>query len=89
LDLAFVTSPKGPGHSVSNLYFSSWISFILSISLFMNILDEYIAESGITTNEGEPQQTTNPGEGEDEPKSEVEPKAEDGHKAENGDVLRV
>jgi hypothetical protein len=55
----------------------------------MNILDEYIAESGITTNEGEPQQTTNPGEGEDEPKSEVEPKAEDGHKAENGDVLRV
>ena len=38
---AFITSSKGPGHAISNLYFASWIGFIVSIGLFMSVLDDF------------------------------------------------
>jgi hypothetical protein len=40
-EVAFITSSKGPAHAISNLYFSSWIGFLLSISLFMSLLDDF------------------------------------------------
>jgi hypothetical protein len=42
---AFITSSKGPAHSISNLYFSSWIGFIVSVGLFMSILDDFKRKS--------------------------------------------
>jgi hypothetical protein len=32
--LAFITFGRGPGHSIGNLYFATWVSLIISIFLF-------------------------------------------------------
>lgn len=41
--LGFVTFGEGPGHSIGNLYFATWASFVLSILLFAENYLEYLA----------------------------------------------
>jgi len=60
--IAFITSAKGPAHAISNLYFSSWIGFIVSISLFMSILDDFNRKSSNSVS-GAPEASTTNGNG--------------------------
>jgi hypothetical protein len=40
--LAFITFGQGPGHSIGNLYFATWVSLIISIFLFAESLRGYL-----------------------------------------------
>ena len=42
LGLIFITFGEGPGHSIGNLYFATWGSFILSILIFGECWREYM-----------------------------------------------
>ena len=42
LGLIFITFGEGPGHSIGNLYFATWASFILSVLIFAECLNEYL-----------------------------------------------
>eukprot|EP00525_Craspedostauros_australis_P011792 CAMPEP_0198121488 /NCGR_PEP_ID=MMETSP1442-20131203/32297_1 /TAXON_ID= /ORGANISM="Craspedostauros australis, Strain CCMP3328" /LENGTH=321 /DNA_ID=CAMNT_0043780305 /DNA_START=211 /DNA_END=1176 /DNA_ORIENTATION=+ len=39
--VAFITSPKGPGTAIGNLYYFSWLSFLCSVALVASCYDDY------------------------------------------------
>jgi hypothetical protein len=44
--VGFITFGNGPGSTMGNLYFSTWISFILSIVIFAGNFREYASSRG-------------------------------------------
>ena len=40
--LAFITFGQGPGHSIGNLFFATWVSLIISIFLFAESVRAYL-----------------------------------------------
>jgi hypothetical protein len=41
--LVYITFGEGPGHSIGNLYFATWGSFVLSVLIFAECCQEFLA----------------------------------------------
>jgi len=39
----FITFGEGPGHSLGNLYFSTWVAFVISILITIDCVQDYMA----------------------------------------------
>lgn len=46
LGVAFLTSAKGPGSPIGNLYYFSWLSFLCSVLLIANCYEDYTSIGG-------------------------------------------
>lgn len=53
--VGFITFGKGPGSTIGNLYFSTWISFILSIVIFAGNFREYVSTRGEGASPSQPE----------------------------------
>jgi hypothetical protein len=53
--VGFITFGGGPGSTIGNLYFSTWISFILSIVMFSGNFSEYLSSRGEFTATSQPE----------------------------------
>jgi hypothetical protein len=55
--VGYITFGLSPGHAIGNLYFASWISFVVSVLLFSDCLREFMdAQAMASTNGESPQQ---------------------------------
>ena len=47
----FITFSDGPGGQIGNLYFATWISFLMSVFLFAGNFRDYVSGMAATTEE--------------------------------------
>jgi hypothetical protein len=48
--VAFITSAKGPGSPIGNLYYFTWFSFLCSLMLVAGCYEDYTASTGVVEN---------------------------------------
>lgn len=53
LGVAFITSQKGPGAELGNLYYFTWASFLISFALLASCFEDYNAASDMQTGGGQ------------------------------------
>eukprot|EP00934_Nitzschia_sp_Nitz4_P003920 Nitzschia sp. Nitz4//scaffold424_size9595//8254//9407//NITZ4_009093-RA/size9595-augustus-gene-0.11-mRNA-1//1//CDS//3329551598//3910//frame0 len=57
--VGYLTSAKGPGSQINNLYYFSWISLVLCVQLVANIYEEYTGIGTDSTSASRPEESSN------------------------------
>lgn len=57
--VGYITFGISPGHAIGNLYFASWISFVVSVILFSDCLREYLDGQAAASADPESQREAN------------------------------